>query len=74
MRPERYEWNQARGVPDMPMEASRSRRVEWEMVSNAALRSRRMRMDNCPESAASRRSFVILMRAVSVLWREQKLD
>jgi len=41
--------------------------MEWEMVMKAALRSRRMRMDNSPESAAMRRSFVILMRAVSVL-------
>lgn len=49
------------------MEASRSRRVEWEMVSKAALRSRRMRIDKSPESAAIRRSFVILRRAVSVL-------
>ena len=56
----------------MPMEASLSRRVEWDMVSKAALRSRRMRMDNSLESAAIRRSFVILRRAVSVLWQGAK--
>ena len=44
------------------------------MVSKAALRSRRMRMDKSPESAANRRSFVILRRAVSVLWWGRKPD
>ena len=56
------------------MEASRSRRMEWEMVSKAAVRSRRMRMDKCPESAAIRRSLVIFMSAVSVLWPGRKPD
>ena len=51
----------------MPIDANLSRRVVWEMVLKAALRSRRMRMDDSPESAAIRRSFVILRRAVSVL-------
>lgn len=43
------------------------RRMEWETVSKAAERSRRIKMLTWPESAAMRRSFVILMRAVSVL-------
>ena len=44
------------------------RRMGCEMVSNAALRSRRMRMEMEPESAAMRRSLeIFLMRAVSVL-------
>ena len=42
-------------------------RMVWEMVSKAALRSRRMRIVKSPESAAMRRSLVILTRAVSVL-------
>ena len=67
VRPERYDLNRSRGVSEMPIDANLSRRVVWEMVSKAALRSRRMRMDNSPESAAIRRSFVILRRAVSVL-------
>ena len=67
VRPERYDLNQSRGVSEMPIDANLSRRVVWEMVSKAALRSRRMRMDNSLESAAIRRSFVILRRAVSVL-------
>ena len=50
-----------------PMEESLLRTMGCEMVSNAALRSRRMRMEMEPESAAMRRSFVILMRVVSVL-------
>lgn len=41
--------------------------MEWEMVSKAAHRSRRMRMDNSQESAAIRRSLMTLRRAVSVL-------
>ena len=74
MRPERYDLNQCRGVSVIPMEASLSRRMLCEMVSKAALRSRRMRMVRCPESAAMRRSLVILTRAVSVLWRGRKPD
>ena len=41
--------------------------MEWEMMSKAAVKSRRMRIDTSPESAVIRGSFVILMRAVSVL-------
>ena len=55
VRPERYDLNQSRGVSEIPIDANLSRRVVWEMVSKAALRSRRMRMDNSPESAAIRR-------------------
>lgn len=51
----------------MPMKESLFRRTECEMVSKAALRSSRRRMDNKPESAERRRSLVILRRAVSVL-------
>ena len=36
----------------MPMEDNLLRRMVWEIVSKAALRSRRMRMDSKPESAA----------------------
>ena len=42
-------------------------RMEGEILSKAALRSRRMRMVSKPESAAMRRSLVVLIRAVSVL-------
>lgn len=41
------------------------------MVLKAALR---MRIASKPESAAMRRSLVIFIRAVSVLWRGQKSD
>ena len=74
VRSVRYEWNQRRGVWVMPIEESLWRRVRCEMVSNAALRSRRMRMESEPVSAAVRRSLVILIRAVSVLWRGRKPD
>ena len=49
------------------MEESLLRRMGCEMVSKAALISRRMRMETEPESAAVRRSLVILIKTVSVL-------
>ena len=58
----------------MPMDASLLRSMVWEMVSKAAVRSNRMRMVRRPESAAMRSASVILMRAVSVLWRGRKPD
>ena len=64
----RYERNQERTVPVRARSERRFRRMAWEMVSKAAERSRRMSRLMWPESAAIRRSFVILMRAVSVLW------
>ena len=45
----------------------------WSTVSKAADRSRRMRSDGEPVSAAISRSLVTLTRAVSVLWAEWKL-
>lgn len=66
---ERYDENQESAEPEMPMwDCKRRRRMEWSMVSKAALRSRRRSKEREPESEASRRSFVTLMRAVSVLW------
>ena len=46
----------------------------WSTVSKAEDRSRRMRGDGDPVSAAISRSFVTLTRAVSVLWAERKPD
>ena len=43
-------------------------KIWWSIVSNAALRSNRMRTDTNPWSEAIRRSLVTLARAVSVLW------
>ena len=60
---ESYDLNQESAGPLMPMHDCRRVR---SMVSKAALRSRR-RMLSEPESDASRRSFVTLSRAVSVL-------
>ncbi len=71
---ERYELNHFRAVPVTPVPAKRSSKTGCDMVSKAALRSRRMRMERRPESAARRRSLVILTRAVSVLCLEQKPD
>lgn len=50
----------------MPMEDSPLRRVEWQMVSKAALRSRRMTIVSEPESAVMR-SLENFKRAISVL-------
>ena len=51
----------------MQMEDNLLRRMVCEIVSKAALRSRRMRMEIKQESAAIRRSLVIFRRAVTVL-------
>ncbi len=67
----RYKVNQQSAVPVIPMPARSS---VWETASNAALRSRRMRMVSSLESAARRRSLVILTRAVSVLCFGRKPD
>lgn len=66
--------NQVSGMSVIPIEDSLWRRRLWEMVSKAAVRSRRMRMESKPVSAAMRRSLVIFMSAVSVLWRGRKPD
>ena len=49
-------------------------RMEWSMVSNAALRSRNTNTEHAPESAAISKSFVTLRRAVSVLCNLRKPD
>ena len=55
---ERYDLNQERAVPVMWREDSKQiRRMEWLMVSKAALRSRRIRMLREGSSEESRRSF-----------------
>ena len=71
---ERYDLSQVSAVPVMLREDSRrERRMEWLMVSKAAVRSRRMRIVRCPESE-ERRSLVILRRAVYVLCCERNPD
>ena len=49
-------------------------RMEWLIVSKAALRSRRMRMVRKPLSADMRISLVTFIRAVSVLCNDRKPD
>lgn len=74
MRSDRYDENQDRAVLLMPIESKRLRRMLWEIVSKAAVRSRRMSIVSSPESAAIRRSLVTLTSAVSVLWSGRKPD
>lgn len=45
-----------------------------EIVSKAALKLKRITIQNTPESAAVRRPEVIFSRAVSMLWRGRKPD
>ena len=72
---ERLEINKMRAVPVLPSEDwRREMRMEWLIVSKAALRSRRMRMEREPESTKRRMSFVTFKRAVSVLCLERKPD
>ncbi len=74
VRPERYDLNQDRGVPVIPIETNLSRSISCETVSKAAVKSRRTSLVKSPESAANSRSLVILTRAVSVLWWGRKPD
>ena len=63
----RYDFSQERAEPVMLRDDSkRERRMEWLMVSKAAV-SRRRRMLRWPVSEERRRSLVTLRRAVSVL-------
>lgn len=58
-----YEINHLKSVSEKPICERPSVRMVSEMVSKAALRSRRMRTERSPESAAVRRSLKILVRA-----------
>ena len=72
---ERYDDIQERAVPVKPRDDwRRVMRMEWDMVSKAALRSRRMRIERRPLSADLIMSFVTFMRAVSVLCDVRKPD
>ena len=65
VRSERYEWKKEKAESVRPRSSDRRvRRILWEIVSKAAERSRRSVVMK-PESAAMRRSLVILIRAVS---------
>ena len=69
VRSERYDWNQDRAVPEMPkVWWSLESRMEWSIVSKAADRSSRENREMWLTSRASRRSFTILKRPISVLW------
>jgi len=53
----------------MPTQFSRLfERMLWSIVSKAALRSSNTNREIQPQSHDKRKSFVTLMRAVSVLW------
>lgn len=71
----RYDFNQERAVPVMLRDDSRRvRRMEWIIVSKAALRSSKMRIlkEWMPEERM--RSLVTLRRAFFVLWCDLKPD
>ncbi len=69
MGSDKYNLNHANAHPLMPTEfSSLFRRLLWSIVSNAALRSSSTNREIQPRSDDKSRSFVTLMRAVSVLW------
>ncbi len=68
-RSDKYDLNHANALPLMPTKfSSLFKRMLWSIVSNAALRSSRTNREIQPRSDDKSRSFVTLMRAVSVLW------
>ncbi len=68
-RSDKYDLNHANALPLMQTEfSSLFKRMLWLIVSNAALRSRSINREIQPRSDDKSRSFVTLMRAVSVLW------
>ncbi len=68
-RSDKYDLNPSNALPLMPMKVFNSiQRMLWSIVSNAALRSRSTNREIQPRSDDKSRSFVTLMRAVSVLW------
>ncbi len=68
-RSDKYDLNHANALPLMPtMLSSLFKRMLWSIVSNAVLRSSSTNREIQPRSDDKSRSFVTLMRAVSVLW------
>ncbi len=66
---DKYDLNHANALPLMPTKFSCIfKRILWSIVSNAPLRSRSTNREMQPRSDDKSRSFVTLMRAVSVLW------
>ncbi len=68
-RSDKYDLNHASALPLMPTKCSNLfKRILWSIVLNAALRSSSTNREIQPRSDDTSRSFVTLMRAVSVLW------
>uniref|UniRef100_A0A3Q3GWM6 Uncharacterized protein n=1 Tax=Labrus bergylta TaxID=56723 RepID=A0A3Q3GWM6_9LABR len=71
----RYDVNQVRAVPPTPTQCCRQLiKIVWSTVSNAAVRSSKIRKAQFTESILSRRSLWILRSADSVLWAALKPD
>ena len=67
IRPERYDENQSRTVPERPKSCFNLwRRMLWSIVSKAADRSNEARREMFPSSKERRRSLTIFRRAVYV--------
>jgi len=62
-----YEMSQERAEPVMPISESLEINISWQTVSNAALKSRSIRMFISPESMDKRMSLTTQRRAVSEL-------
>ncbi len=73
--PFKYEANHTKARPWTPTAHwSRFRNILWSTVSNAALRSKSIRIADDPESMESRMSFVTFSNADSVLYSALKPD
>lgn len=71
----RKDLNQIRALPWMPTYCSRrDSKIPWSTVSNAAARSKSIKMPESPESTDNKMSFITLSKADSVLWLVLKLD
>ena len=67
--------NHSRAVPLISTQCSRRKiKILWSTVSNAAVRSSRIRMAQSPVSVVNSRSLKTFSSADSVLWRALKPD
>lgn len=75
LRSERYDVNQEWAMPVILREdSSWEKRMEWPMMSKVVLRSSKIWMLRKRTSQERRRSFVTLIRAVSELCWDPKLN
>jgi len=73
-RSDKYDLNYTNAIPLMPTSfSSLFKIILWSMVSNAVLRSSNTNREVQPRLDDKSKTFVTLMRAVSVLWSKSRL-